>query len=134
MIKPNSKKCTHCKQIKYLCLFPKTRRAKDGYNSWCLDCKNAIPDKKRKLTADEYRAARTKERQSIQGKARRYIENRVRRGTLAKSPCQICGTLKVQAHHPDYSKPSDIMWLCRSHHMAWHRLFLAEGIFEGVKG
>ena len=44
------------------------------------------------------------------------------KGTLKRSPCSVCGSLKVDAHHCDYSKPLDVMWLCRAHHMQWHRI------------
>lgn len=30
----------------------------------------------------------------------------------------------VMAHHHDYSKPLDVIWLCSKHHFAWHRLFI----------
>jgi hypothetical protein len=40
-----------------------------------------------------------------------------RRGFLIPEPCTICGALKVDAHHPDYSKPLEVVWLCRKHHI-----------------
>lgn len=24
-------------------------------------------------------------------------------------------------HHPDHEMPEFVMWMCREHHMAWHR-------------
>jgi hypothetical protein len=40
--------------------------------------------------------------------------------------CQKCTTEgKVSAHHEDYSKPLDVVWLCRKCHDAKHRLLLA---------
>lgn len=49
-------------------------------------------------------------------------------GTLVKPDhCSECGW-KVQgrkrrlvAHHPDYSKPLDVVWLCRPCHDAEHK-------------
>lgn len=34
--------------------------------------------------------------------------------------CKECGEKKTQAHHPDYSKPLDIIWLCKKHHAELH--------------
>ena len=31
--------------------------------------------------------------------------------------CEVEG----ERHHPDYSKPLDIVWLCRKHHKELHR-------------
>jgi hypothetical protein len=44
------------------------------------------------------------------------VGNAVRDGRLVKQPCEVCGALKVEAHHDDYSKPLDVRWLCNSHH------------------
>lgn len=57
----------------------------------------------------------------------------IRDGKIARQPCAVCKQLykteiKAHAHHCDYSKPLDVMWLCPSHHKAWHRVFVPEGI------
>jgi len=44
----------------------------------------------------------------------------IRDGNLVRQPCIECGDLKVEAHHPDYSKPLEVIWLCRSHHRILH--------------
>jgi len=54
-------------------------------------------------------------------KAHRAVNNAVRDGRLARQPCEICGALKVEGHHEDYSKPLDVVWLCRKHHAELHR-------------
>ncbi len=48
------------------------------------------------------------------------VNEEVRNGRLNKLPCNVCKEEKVVAHHPDYSKPLDIIWLCRSHHKEIH--------------
>lgn len=46
----------------------------------------------------------------------------LRRGDLHRQPCEICGsTENIDAHHPDYSKPLKVKWLCRRHHVAVHK-------------
>jgi hypothetical protein len=45
----------------------------------------------------------------------------VKSGWLVKGPCRDCGTTdKVEAHHPDYDRPLDVIWLCPTHHLAEH--------------
>lgn len=43
-------------------------------------------------------------------------------GQLVKGACEICGTSdgRIDAHHDDYSKPLDVRWLCRTHHVRLH--------------
>jgi ribosomal protein S27AE len=44
----------------------------------------------------------------------------LRAGYLTRKPCERCGAEKVHAHHEDYTKPLDVMWLCQSCHMKHH--------------
>jgi len=50
-------------------------------------------------------------------KAQRVVFGAIRNGTLKKKSCEICGLPKTEAHHNDYSKPLEVLWLCRSHHL-----------------
>lgn len=45
----------------------------------------------------------------------------VRYGRLKPLPCFVCGS-KAEAHHPDYSRPLDVVWLCRKHHSEAHAI------------
>jgi hypothetical protein len=41
---------------------------------------------------------------------------------LIQGPCSICGEQKtIHAHHDDYTKPLDVIWLCRKHHQERHK-------------
>jgi hypothetical protein len=54
-------------------------------------------------------------------KARTAVGNAVRDGRLVKQPCSDCGsTLRVQAHHEDYSKPLEVVWVCSDCHARTH--------------
>lgn len=54
--------------------------------------------------------------------ARRCVSNAIRSGKLERSPCVTCGAVKVEGHHPDYSKPLDVIWLCNRHHREVERM------------
>jgi len=45
----------------------------------------------------------------------------IRSGKIKAKPCLLCGK-KPHAHHDDYSKPFDILWLCPKHHFERHRI------------
>lgn len=38
-----------------------------------------------------------------------------RKGKLVPQDCSACGA-KAEAHHNDYDKPLEVVWLCRKHH------------------
>jgi hypothetical protein len=48
------------------------------------------------------------------------VSNALRHGKLKREPCEICCDTRVEAHHEDYSKPLEVRWLCKAHHMARH--------------
>jgi hypothetical protein len=45
----------------------------------------------------------------------------VARGTIIPQPCFVCGA-EAEAHHPDYARPRDVVWLCPDHHREVHDL------------
>lgn len=48
----------------------------------------------------------------------------VRSGKIIKKSCLECGENKTQAHHPDYAKPLEVIWLCTTCHANQHRKML----------
>lgn len=53
--------------------------------------------------------------------ARLIVFRAVKSGKIKKLPCQVCGESRVEGHHPDYSKPLSVKWLCKKHHIAEHK-------------
>jgi hypothetical protein len=48
------------------------------------------------------------------------VKDALKAGKIQKLPCLVCGEIKVEAHHTDYSRPIDIVWLCKPHHIELH--------------
>jgi hypothetical protein len=55
-------------------------------------------------------------------RAHRKVRYAIKRGDLERQPCEVCGHEPTDAHHEDYSKPLEVRWLCRKHHMEVHGL------------
>lgn len=70
-----------------------------------------------------YRLAKRLYRQRHPEKARAHmaVRDAVKRGDISPLPCEVCsGTHGVHAHHDDYEKPLDVVWLCKKHHEERH--------------
>ena len=52
----------------------------------------------------------------------------IRSGRLVRKPCEKCGNEKVEGHHTDYSRPLDVVWLCKTHHLEAHGGRLDNGL------
>lgn len=53
--------------------------------------------------------------------AQSALRSAVKRGLLIQLPCEECGSLDAEAHHPDYDRPMMVKWYCRKCHKAEHR-------------
>ena len=53
--------------------------------------------------------------------AHHILSSALRDGKVIELPCFICGK-KAHAHHPDYDRPLDVIWLCPLHHKEAHML------------
>jgi len=57
------------------------------------------------------------------GRVSNQVMAAIKKGTLIKKDnCENCNSTKnVIAHHNDYSKPLDVIWLCDKCHIALHK-------------
>ena len=75
-------------------------------------------------TSHEASARRWAVRHPERRKASHIVGNAVRDGRLI--PWPVCAVPecceKPQGHHPDYSRPLDVVWLCIKHHTEVHAM------------
>lgn len=93
----------------------------------CRDCWAA---KQRKYYNTEQ--GNLKARQAVRNSKERYPEKtRARKlcERLEKKPCIVCGDA-AHKHHPDYSKPLEVIWLCPAHHSDVHRGRITQAILD----
>lgn len=112
----------------------------DGYLNHCKECVRARVKKHRRLNESvrEYdrERAKTPERRKSAAqrqvtwryeneaayKAHTAVSNALRDGKISKEPCYFCGAGTVHAHHKDYARPLDVMWLCAKCHHRLHQI------------
>ena len=86
-----------------------------GKQRYCLSCHNEYMRRTRPKHSE------LSDEQRIKANARSYLNEYVRRGKVIKQPCSMCGDDIAEAHHPDYNKPLEIVWLCRRCHLIHHK-------------
>ena len=126
--------CCGCGQEKPLEDFPTNRTKKLGYDYRCKNCYRVyyrIRSKKPQKIAQVARWHQS-ERGKMMDKERRLLrKDKIRvknmlnylieQGIIQRQPCEICGSENGQGHHPDYSKPFEVRWLCQAHHSEEHQ-------------
>jgi hypothetical protein len=80
---------------------------------------------KAKTKEQKTRINEIKKRWDLANPEKRNAHIKLRRallsGLLKKQPCAVCGSTKfIHAHHEDYSKPLEVIWLCSKHHRQVH--------------
>jgi len=79
------------------------------------------------LATDKGKAARQRAQERYRAKhrlkliAHGKVAYAIKTGELLRQPCWACGEI-AQAHHPDYSRPLDVVWLCDKHHKEVHAM------------
>ena len=81
---------------------------------YCNSCHNAYHRNYRK----NHKLTEIQRKKDI---ARSYAGVYYRRGKIQKKPCPCgCGSGNLQMHHTDYSKPLDVIWVCKQYHQKIH--------------
>ena len=142
---PSSKRCFKCGVVKALLEFYRHPRMADGHLGKCKTCTKAdamahrdgnlerVREYDRRRGSLPHRSAARLA--VIRGQrldrdprrlARDAVANALRDGRLSRLPCAVCGSLRSEAHHEDYSKPFDVVWLCKLHHEIAHHPRMAD--------
>lgn len=65
---------------------------------------------------------RYRENNRDKDRARQIVSKRIRRGvSLDRGECLVCSNPDTEAHHHNYSKPDDVIFLCKAHHKEIHK-------------
>ncbi len=138
------KECSRCREAKLVTEFYRDKRTPTGLKSQCKSChiegniRTRDEDRKRECNAIHMALARIANPEKFRAReraasrrrvvdervlARRAVHAALRSGHLIRPmSCERCGcTRKMTAHHPDYSRPLVVMWLCHPCHSKEHR-------------
>lgn len=140
-----SKECFKCKTVKPLEEFYKHDMMADGHVNKCKECNKKDVNENRLKNIDYYRLydterAKLPERQKLaqqisaawrkadrrRMKCHNAVARAIKAGKLERQPCVRCASTKAVAHHEDYDKPLDVMWLCQICHKQRHKELLNE--------
>ena len=99
------KECSKCNK--------EVEQSREGQR-YCKDCHNAHARETRK----KHKELTTL--QKLKANCRSYLNVYLKRGKVIKKPCEVCNSVEVEAHHNDYTKPLEVIWLCREHHLEKH--------------
>ena len=132
------KACKKCGESLPLESFYRQKGMADGRLSFCKACVKARirehrykhPDAyverdrqcfQNKMQKDSFRERRREYDRNYpkdKRRANQKVNNAIRSGKMKRQLC-FCGK-KAHAHHDDYTKPYDVVWLCPKHHMGVH--------------
>jgi hypothetical protein len=134
------KRCFKCQVELPMSAFYKHAQMADGHLNKCKECTKKDTSANRLANIDRYRQydrlraaqphrkAMAKEVQTawkkshpLRRQAQVKLGGAIRAGLVVKQPCFICGG-DSEAHHPDYDRPLDVVWLCPPHHKQAHAL------------
>lgn len=77
------------------------------------------PDRVRRQDNERYYRMKNDPEYALRREAVYKVHNAIRDGHMVRGNCEVCGEL-AQGHHDDYSKPLEVRWLCRVHHVEHH--------------
>ena len=77
-------------------------------------------NRERSIEINRLSRERQPEKQIARMELIKFIRRQSRRGIKVRPDKCNCGNLRPEAHHPDYSKPLEVMWLCKRCHTDLH--------------
>lgn len=132
------KKCAECGRELALTEFNKNRNSKDGHQDRCRECFSRYNRErylknreKTKRMVKEYKEANPRKvfetrmksfsKNPSEERLRKLVQAAMKCGELVNpGVCSGCGCTseerRIEAHHYDYSKPLDVIWVCTPCH------------------
>jgi len=96
-----------------------TPERKQKNKDYQKNMKENKPDLWRDMRKDACNKYRSNNKHKVN--AVQKLERAVATGKIKKKPCIHCGDVNSEAHHPDYQKSLDVIWLCDLHHKEEHK-------------
>lgn len=131
------KKCGKRKKLSEFYPCPRARNGRIGSCKGCVLAQGAVyrsENIERVRKHDRARGREPKRMKSAVRHATKWFESNpearrahklvylaIKRGALKECPCVVCGSKRSVAHHEDYDKPLDVVWLCQIHHKERHK-------------
>jgi len=131
------KNCSRCKKLLPSESFYKDNSRRSKLTPRCKDCdrvfrresrlrnpethikRNKRYYQKHKKRKAEY-LKKWRAKNWFKANAHEAVTRAIKLGLLKRKSCEKCKNTKADAHHEDYGKPLEVMWLCRSCHMEQH--------------
>lgn len=143
------KSCIKCKRLRPIAEFIRRNESNriGKYRSLCFSCRKIYASIRKMAEPEKHRAmggrarARVDKAKKRADQKRRYANNprypqyrqaaalvlkALKDGALRKDSCACLGANcrgQIHAHHNNYNKPLEVVWLCKGHHEAWHQIF-----------
>jgi hypothetical protein len=128
------KTCFKCGKTLPMGEFYQHKKMADGHLNKCKGCTKSDVLKNKADRIDYYRAfdrdrgnrqpaeyfAAYRSKNPLRYLANNAVNNALRSGRITRLPCFVCGSTRSVAHHPDYSQPISVIWLCQAHHKQLH--------------
>jgi ribosomal protein S27AE len=132
--------CFKCKFCKPLIEFYKHSEMGDGHLNKCKECTKKDVNKHRSENLEKVReydrnrannpdrrkaniainkAWRQEDKRRV--KCHNIVSRAIKSGKLVRKNCKRCGNENSLAHHEDYDKPLDVIWLCQPCHKQRHK-------------
>ena len=87
-------------------------------NKWMKNHAEKVKEYKKKYNYRKY----PQDKKSGKVLARWKVSSAIKAGKLKRGKCTVCSSSKwIHAHHEDYSKPLEVVWLCPLHHSDVHK-------------
>jgi len=133
------KACFKCHAVKPLIDFYKNSGMPDGHVNKCKECNKKDVLEYRQSNIEKVREY-DRQRGKLPSRIKKSIEitkawraadkrrmaahnavaRALKKGLIVPQPCSRCNSEVTVAHHEDYDKPLDVVWLCQACHKQRH--------------